>query len=145
LYKIPTRHSVLIFVFCLLCLSPGLSAAGTVVTLPGTPLDSLELLDLGIDPNLFLLTGNTMFDYNGTYELDIIGANFDPSLLASLTGLPVEEILIIFGDSGGGSSSDGTQNPSATPEPSTLFLCLAGGLVLFACQRRVQLKKISHG
>jgi hypothetical protein len=145
LFKIRARHPVLIFVFCLFCLSPEVSAAGTVVTLPGTPLDSLELLDLGIDPNLFLLTGNTMFDYNGTYELDIVGANFDPSMLASLTGLPVEEILIIFGNSGGDSSDGNTSTTSATPEPSTLILGLAGGLVLLACQRRVQLKKIGHG
>jgi hypothetical protein len=129
---------------CLLCLCPAPCPADTVVTnsaaddtmSPGTPIDSLELLDLGIDPNLFLFTGNTMFDYDGIYELEIIAANVDPSTTASLAGVPVQQTLVIIGDSGGAPQNSQLQALPNILEPSTVALCIAGCLLIVSYRIR---------
>jgi hypothetical protein len=103
----------------------------------GTPIDSLELLDLGIDPDSFLFTGNTMFDYDGLYELEIIAANVDPSTTTSLAGIPIQEILVILGDSGSLGQNGGTSALPNVPEPSTVALCIAGCLLIIGYRVRV--------
>ena len=141
---------------CLALLCPVLCPAGTVSDQPGTPIGDLDLLDLGINPDFFLFTGNTMYDYNGIYQLDIIAAGIDPSSVTSLGGLTIEQVLIILGDTGSPwdldvTTPDGTttvvstsQSPVA-PEPETVGLGVVGALTLLACKRGMKLKKSGNG
>lgn len=87
---------------------------------PGTPVNALELSALGIDPHLFLFTGNTMYNYNGNYQLNIIAANLDPALTDTLVGVPTQELLISLG----GAPTITSQDTSQAPEPSTALLVL---------------------
>jgi hypothetical protein len=133
---------------CLTCFWPALCLAGSVTNPPGTPTEP-DLLDFGINPDFFLLTGNTMYEYNGIYELEIIAAQSEPGTGTSLAGLTIEQILVILGDAGGltpeGAGHAGeTDELTSTPEPETAVLCVAGALA-FLAYKRVQFKKSGDG
>ncbi len=140
MYKILLCLACLVLVVC-----PVVCLAGDVTDAPGTPVDSLDLLDLGINPDFFLFTGNTMYDYNGTYELDIVGVGADPSTITSLEGLTIQQVLVILGDSGGTDTAGGDALQPSSPEPATSALCLAGSLTFLAYKRHMQLKKPRNG
>ncbi len=119
--------------FVTLLSGPAVCKADSIVSVapaagsPGTSLDALELLDLGIDPGSFLFTGNMLYDLAGQNQLDIIGADIDPSTTTSLDGVTTTNVILTFSDSGSvtsntlsGSESSGVQ-PS-TPEPATWML-----------------------
>jgi len=101
----------------------------------GSSLDEQELLNLGIDPAAFLFTGNTMYDFNGIPELNIIAADINPLTVSTLTGVTIESVTIQLADlSSGDSALSGQTNSNAdAPEPATwgiLALGILGILVL---------------
>lgn len=115
------------------CLADSISAGSTSETYsPGTPLNALELAALGIDGNLFLFTGNTAYNYNGTYLLNLIGAPIDPSTVGSLSGVPTTNVIVDLSGSQGNAPSSGLGNDSTggMPEPATATLLGIGVLVL---------------
>jgi MYXO-CTERM domain-containing protein len=116
-----------------------LTASPSETVSPGTPVDALELMEPGIDPNLFLFTGNTMWDYNGIYQLEIIGADIDPSQTDTLDGVPAWETLINLGDGtgdGSGTASNSDMSSQAgVPEPASFGFGLLGVLLLAARRR----------
>jgi hypothetical protein len=124
----------------LLVLSTRLCSADPVNSsqlMPGTTsLDLLNLEALGINPASFLFTQNTMYDFNGEYDLSIVSALVDPSQTSSLDGVPLQITNIVLGTS---DDSSDTSNPaapdtnvSATPEPASILLStLAFGCLLF--------------
>jgi hypothetical protein len=121
---------------------------------PGIPADELELEELGIDPNLFLFTGNTMYGNNGVAQLEIIADNVDPSSAASLNS-SATQTLITLDDSGNvvgvsGSSLNGnsmtveSQASSSVPEPSTGLLFITGLLLVAVGFRRATKAPAPH-
>ena len=90
----------------------------------GTPIDDLALEDLGIDPNLFLFSGNTMYDYQGIYQLDIVGADIDPWQTSSLDSVSTTHTLVNLEDD---------QSGSDVPEPVTALLMVSvSALLIFS-------------
>lgn len=136
-------------------------ALGCVRTCPadtildGSTLDESELIELGIDPSAFLFTGNTMYDFNGTDELNIIGAEIDPLTTQMLEGVPTQSIIVELDNQGSGgsavldSNNAGSDNSETDlPEPSAAALVLAGGILVLACCwffRRFRLRRTSTG
>ncbi len=98
----------------------------------GTPIDALELAQLGIDPNLFLFTGNTMYNGSENYLLNIIGAPIDPSTTGSLNGTATQNVIVNLTGSGGSVSGTNFQSSPSTPEPSTAFLFALGCILTLA-------------
>jgi hypothetical protein len=105
--------------------------------MPGAnSLDNLDLEALGIDPASFLFTQNTMYDFNGEYDLSIVSAPVDPSQTSSLDGVPLQITNIVVGTS---DESADTSDPTASvtdafaaPEPASLLLStLAFGCLLW--------------
>jgi hypothetical protein len=145
----PRLAVVLMAVFGAVCESRAdtiLGISGSEMVSPGTPVDTLELLDLGIDPNSFLFTGNTFYYYNGTYQVEVIGAEVNPSVTNSLDGTNIQEVLLTIGDPGNSTGPPVTDSgdlvsseavPSAVPEPAfTGTVGLALTLSFWWFQRR---------
>jgi len=107
---------------------------------PGAFLNALELQDLGIDPSVFLFTGNTMYDYAGVPQLQLIGANLDPAVTTSLDDIATSKItrvLLTLPDSADGSPGEvvtpfNQSSPSSTPEPPGAVLVVSGISLLAA-------------
>ena len=121
-------------VIFLLALSSGICVAGPINSsqlMPAaTSPDVLDLEALGIDPASFLFTQNTMYDFNGEYDLSIVSALVDPSDTSSLDGVPMQITNIVLGTSLGtpddSADTSGRIAPvtdiSAAPEPASLLL-----------------------
>lgn len=121
------------------CLADSINSAQSFAS--GTSLDLLDLEALGIDPSNFLFTQNTMYDFNGVYNLTIVAAPVDPGQTSSLDGLPLQIATIALGTSEDPSdvSSPIASNTSASPVPEPAALLLStlafGGLLWFAVGR----------
>jgi len=103
----------------------------------GSSLNDQELLNLGIDPAAFLFTGNTMYDFNGVDELNIIAAEINPLTTSTLTG-PVQSVTVQLADSSSANpafTAESNSN-SDTPEPGTVVMLALGALALFVLGRR---------
>jgi hypothetical protein len=86
---------------------------------------------LGIDPDFFLFTGNSSYDYNGTYQVQVIGADIDPAKSTTLEGVTTSQVLLTI-DQGGSTVANNFSSavtPGAAPEPGSLALCAAGCLL----------------
>jgi hypothetical protein len=123
----------------LLALSTSLCFADSINSsqlMPGASFDLLDLQSLGINPASFLFTRNTMYDFNGDYELSIVSALVNPSETSSLDGVPLQITNIVLGTSDDSSDTSspvasGT-NVSRVPEPASLLLStLAFGCLLW--------------
>jgi hypothetical protein len=129
-----------LFRFLLLALYGASACLGDTVSIitpnetfsPGTPTDALELSELGIDPNLFLFTANSMYGYNGTDQLDIVAAAVDPSQTSSLAGVTTQNVNVTLGSSDSSLSLTATQDSGSTPEPSTASLFALACLAILA-------------
>lgn len=156
-------------IFLLAALLAGaVGRAGELSLAPGTSLDDLALEEIGIDPHLFLFTGNNIFP--GITQLDIVSDTADPATSASLSSA-AQHTVITFDDSGliaqvsdaeattpvkgggqTGAANDVTQSlvSVAAPEPNSLLLCGAGlsllGAGLLAKRRQfvVKLQEPGH-
>ena len=133
-----SRSSVCHLLF-LLALSTSLCFADPIDSsqlMPGaTSLDLLDLEALGINPASFLFTQNTMYDFNGEYDLSIVSALVDPSQISSLDGVPLQITNLVLGTSDDSSHTSSPvasdTNVSAAPEPASLLLStLAFGCLL---------------
>jgi hypothetical protein len=117
------------YLLLLLALSTGLCFAGPINSsqlMPGNSLDLLDLEALGINPASFLFTENTMYDFNGEYDLSIVSAVVDPADTSSLDGVPLQITNIVLGSS---NDATDTLSPIASssdvapvPEPASLLL-----------------------
>jgi hypothetical protein len=101
-----------------------------------TSLDFSDLEALGIDPASFLFTQNTMYDFNGQYDLSIVSALVDPSQTSSLDGVPLQIANIVLATSNDSSDTSvpiaSATNVSGVPEPASLLLStLAFGCFLW--------------
>jgi hypothetical protein len=99
----------------------------------------LELTDLGFDPSgFFFFTGNTAYDFNGTYEVQIIAAAISPFGAVSLDGATTSQVTFDIDSSGNVASMSGISGISTAstgvPEPSPALLLL-GGVALIVCRR----------
>ena len=141
---------LVVLAFCL----AGVSWAGTITSSPsaqsveiGIQAGELELQHLGFDPSVFFFfTANTAYEYNGTYEVEIIAAALDPAGASSLQGVVTHAITFVIDDSGNIANMSGVEVPAppAVPEPSTTALALAGLAAVVACvrHRRVLLQSL---
>jgi len=129
----------------LLALSTSLCFAGPINSsqlTPGTSLDLLDLEALGINPSSFLFTQNTMYDFNGEYDLSVVSAVVDPGDISSLDGVPLQITNIVLGTSGD-FSDDSSPIASGTdvtsvPEPASLLLAtVAFGCLLWCVAGKV--------
>lgn len=135
-----SRSSVCHLLF-LLALSTSLCFADPINSsqlMSGDSLDLLDLEALGINPDSFLFTQNTMYDFTGDYELSIVSALVDPSQTSSLDGVPLQITNIVLGTPDDPSGASGAivsgTNVSPAPEPGALVLSTLafGCLLLFA-------------
>ena len=104
--------------------------------MPGASPDLLDLQALGINPASFLFTQNTMYDFNGEYDLSIVSALVDPSQTSSLDGVPLQITNIVLGTSDDSSAISSPvasdTNTSGVSEPASLLLStLAFGFLLW--------------
>jgi hypothetical protein len=126
------------YLFFLLALSTSLCFAGPINSSQLTPDTSLDLLDLealGINPASFLFTQNTMYDFDGEYDLSIVSALVDPGDTSSLDGVPLQVTNLVLGcsdDASDNSSPIVANTDTAAPEPASLLLAtLAFGCLLW--------------
>jgi hypothetical protein len=140
------RSSVCGVLFVLALSSSSLCFADSINSsqlMPGAPsLDLFDLEALGINPASFLFSQNTMYDFNGEYDLSIVSALVDPSQTSSLDGVPLQITNIVLGTS---DVSADTASPTASvtdvfaaPEPASLLLsALAFGCLLWFAAGRL--------
>jgi hypothetical protein len=128
------QHS-LVFTTFLLCLA-GICQGATITQVPATvsvetgiQAGELELEYLGFDPSaFFFFTGNTEYDYNGAYELQIIAAALNPAGATSFAGVTTHEVTFVIDDAGNISERTGVQGQiqAIVPEPDSALLMAAG-------------------
>ena len=123
--------------------SPIISASSPIA--PGYS----DLQDAGLTEG-FLFTGNTMYDYQGFLELELLLADVDPARTASLDGVAIQKIDITFPDED--SSNDSSisvpgsslsSSVAATPEPGTLILFAIASICLAGIILRTKLRRES--
>jgi len=97
---------------------------------------NLELTDLGFDPSgFFFFTGNTAYDFNGTYEVEIIASALNPAGATSLDGYNTSQVTLDIDSLGNVTSMTGASSAANVPEPSETLL-FPGGMGLIFCLRR---------
>jgi len=131
-----TRFALLLtFVVC----SAAPCVAGTIsgqAIVQDLQVANLELTDLGFDPSgFFFFTGNTAYNFNGTYEVEIIASALNPAGATSFDGYIANQVTFHIDSSGNVASVTGVSNASIVPEPSQTWLLL-GGMPLIFCLRR---------
>ena len=131
------RIALRIVCLSILFLNIGLASSVNAPSAYGNPLDPSVLESLGLS-DAFLFTQNTMYDYRGYLELELLLAEIDPAEITSVSGLPTQTLRILFPDDFAGGASALPANSSlvtTTPEPVSFGLaalaCLClGGLIV---------------